>query len=484
MSLAHDGAACLQPNEGTSSMREFFALFSRSTISLIGGALTTMSAVAFLSLFAVHLAGAASGAYTGILAFLIIPAFFVLGLILIPVGVWRARRRRRTSGETEAPQALVVDFNQPGTRKLAAIILPLTLVNLIVVATATYKGVEVMDSNEFCGTACHSVMSPEYETYQRSPHSRVKCTECHIGRGADWFVKSKLSGAWQLVSVSLDLYPKPIPTPVHNLRPARETCEECHWPEKFVGERLRVRSKFADDETTTETKNVYLLNVGGVTDGQGKGIHWHVDPNIQIRYRADARRQNIYEVEFKQADGTLKLYRHTDGVGEDMEPSWRTMDCIDCHNRPTHIYQYPEEEIDLALGRGELDRSLPYIKREGLRIIQAEYASHEEARVGIKNALRSYYQQEYPELAKDEAQKIDTAGEALYGMYRRNVFPQMRIEWGTYPNFAYEHVGCFRCHDKKHATEEGERISARCSTCHAILATEEEDPEILEILHP
>ena len=96
---------------------------------------------------------------------------------------------------------------------------------LVIVATGTYKAVELMESVEFCGTTCHKVMSPEYTTYLRSPHARVRCTQCHIGPGADWFVQSKLSGSWQLVSVALNLYPRPIPTPVHNLRPSRETCE-------------------------------------------------------------------------------------------------------------------------------------------------------------------------------------------------------------------------------------------------------------------
>ena len=137
-----------------------------------------------------------------------------------------------------------------------------------------------MDSTQFCGGTCHTVMTPEFTTYQRSPHSRVKCTECHIGSGADWFVKSKLSGSWQLVSVALDLYPRPIPTPVENLRPARETCEQCHWPTRFVGERLRFFNRFAEDEKQTEKKTVLLMKIGGGETGRAHGIHWHVDPDL------------------------------------------------------------------------------------------------------------------------------------------------------------------------------------------------------------
>jgi nitrate/TMAO reductase-like tetraheme cytochrome c subunit len=173
---------------------------------------------------------------------------------------------------------LVIDLNVGRTRTLLLLFMALTLVNVVILAVSTYKAVEVMDSTKFCGQACHSVMAPEFTTYQRSPHSRVACVECHIGPGAGWFVKSKLSGSWQLISVSLDLYPRPIPTPVHNLRPARDTCEQCHWPNKFVGDRLKVITRFRDDEANTPEKTVLLLRVGGMQGRESKGIHWHVDP--------------------------------------------------------------------------------------------------------------------------------------------------------------------------------------------------------------
>lgn len=466
-------------------MREFFALISRSWIGLVGAALTTISAVLFVSLFAMNLVGFEGGPYSGILSFLVIPMVFIFGLLLIPLGVWRQRRREaKNASEGKPPlRAPVLDFNLASTRKAALIVFVLTIVNLSLVAAATYKGVAVMDSVSFCGETCHTVMSPEFATYQRSPHSRVKCTECHIGEGASWFVKSKLSGSWQLVSVALNLYPKPIPTPVHNLRPARETCEQCHWPTKFIGERLRVRHRYAEDETNTDLKNVYLLNVGGIKDGQGKGIHWHVDPNVNIRYRSDPKREKIHEVELKTPEGT-RLYTSEEPAPADLDSEWRTMDCIDCHNRPTHVYQYPKEAMDQALELGELDRSLPFIKREGLRVIQLPFESNEAAKAGIKKALFEFYEKEYPDLVKSEGKKLDAAAEALYVLYARNVFPQMNIQWGTYPNFAYEHVGCFRCHDKKHATESGEKISKSCEGCHTMLASEEEEPEILEILNP
>jgi hypothetical protein len=464
-------------------MRPFFVLISRSRLSLAGVVLATLSAILFISLFAIEELGLHGGSYLGILAFIIIPVIFILGLVLIPLGIWRERVRNRKGFES-APNAPVIDFNNPRTRRVALVVFLLTCANMVIIATGTYKGVEVMDSTQFCGGTCHSVMNPEFTTYQRSPHARVKCTECHIGAGAGWFVKSKLSGSWQLASVLFNLYPRPIPTPVHSLRPARETCEQCHWPTKFVGERLRIHNVFGVDEKQTEKKTVLLLNVGGVAQGKGRGIHWHVDQANQIRYRSNSTRQHIYDVELTQRDGTVKLFKHaTAPPPAELEPGWRTMDCVDCHNRPTHIYRLPNDELDAALDSKELDGSLPYIKREGLRALNLKFASHEEARAGIQKALFDFYGRDYPDLIKSNPKRVEAAADALWNIYRQNVFPQMNIAWGTYPIFA-NHDGCFRCHDKEHATDKGDKISKGCDLCHEVLATEEEKPEILEVLHP
>ncbi len=462
-------------------MRPFVA-FLRSPLSLIGTAITTVSAVVFLTLFAVEQLGFHSGPYRGILGFLIIPAFFVLGLVLIPIGIWR-ERKRIAAGES-TPSAPIIDFNRPRTRQIALLILVLTVINVVIIATATYKGVEMMDSTQFCGGACHSVMSPEFTTYQRSPHARVKCTECHIGPGANSFVKAKVSGSWQLISVLFNLYTRPIPTPVHSLRSAAETCEQCHAPTRFIGERLRIHSRFSSDEKQTEKKTVLLLNIGGVEQGKGHGIHWHVDPSHRIRYRSDKTRQHIYEVELTQPDRTVKAFRSAVAPAPtDLEPGWRTMDCVDCHNRPTHIYRQPNDELDAALESKQLDGSLPFIKREGMRAVGLKFASQTEAREGIQKALFEFYQREYPDLAKNDRKRVEGAAGALWNIYSQNVFPQMNITWGTYPSFV-NHTGCFRCHDKEHQTPSGEKISQSCELCHQTLATEEASPEILQLLHP
>jgi nitrate/TMAO reductase-like tetraheme cytochrome c subunit len=480
-------------NKLLEAVTRFFATVTSNGISLAGSALTTITAFLFLLLFAIHLVSQTGGTpYLGILTFLVLPALFLFGLALIPVGLWRLRKRRRQALAEDDPAAefAVLDFNRPQVRRTALVFLAATGINALILGVGTYKGVEVMESTQFCGAACHSVMDPEYTTYKRSPHARVKCVECHIGAGANWFVKSKLSGSWQVVSVAFDLYPRPISVPVHNLRPARETCEECHWPNKFVGDRFRVNTHFAEDEANTETKTVLVVKVGGRQAGHSQGIHWHVDPDHRLRYRADEKRQTMYEVEMVARDGSRKTWTSPAASTPEGQRAteWRTMDCIDCHNRPTHIYRSPESELDAALLDRRVDPSLPFVRREGMKALRAEYASPAAARAGIANAIAEFYAQAYPQVAAEKKDKVAAAGAALGDIWCWNVFPQMRITWGTYkshlghPLDMSGEVGCFRCHDEQHKAADGSAISQDCSTCHSILAQDEKNPEILKTI--
>jgi hypothetical protein len=469
-------------------MRQFFIALTRNPISLTGGAITTASGVLIVTLFSIELVGFHGTPYIGILSYLVLPAVFFGGLLLMPVGIIRERRRvRKAEASGAAGQAFpIIDLNVNRTRRIVLTFLVLTLANVVILSTATYKGVEIMESTTFCGTTCHTVMLPEHTAYSRSPHARVRCVECHIGPGANWFVKSKLSGAWQVVATTFELYPRPIPTPIHNLRPARDTCEQCHWPVKFVGDRLEVVTRYAEDESNTEMKTVLLLRIGGIRGGVSQGIHWHVDPDIQIRYLSDATRETIYDVEMTLSDGTTKLFKIENTPEGPVEAEWRVMDCVDCHNRPTHIYQSPEEAIDLAIHSGRIDQSLPYIRREGFRALQQDFESHDEARQGIASAINAFYAEDYPERVEADNESIERSVRVLGDIYSTNVFPEMKVTWGTYPDHIghQDFPGCFRCHDDEHATAEGETISQDCFTCHSLLAMEEENPEVLELLQP
>jgi len=246
---------------------------SHNVISRAGVVLTTTAAVTLLLTYAFQLSGYQPNPYVGILLFLIFPGIFVAGLVLIPLGIVRDFRRQRRLGLLPAAYP-TVDFRDRRLRQTALFIAVMTAINIPIFAYASYYGTTYMESVQFCGQTCHRVMAPEYTAYQRSPHARVACVECHIGPGAPWFVRSKLSGSYQVLAVTFNLYPRPIPTPVRNLRPARETCEECHWPEKFSGDKLVVKTKYGDDEKNSATKTVLLLHIGGKSGSrQFVGIH-------------------------------------------------------------------------------------------------------------------------------------------------------------------------------------------------------------------
>jgi hypothetical protein len=335
-------------------------------------------------------------------------------------------------------------------------------------------------------------MHPEHTAYENSPHSRVHCVECHIGSGATWFVKSKISGARQLFAVALDTYPRPIKTPVHGLRPARETCEACHRPDLFHGDKLFVKNKYQDDEQNSHTQTVMLMKIGAAS-GSAKaphGIHWHAAKENRITYLADPSRLIIPEVTLTTADGKVTVYRSEDALASLKKASLptenRLMDCIDCHNRPTHIYRSAETAIDEKIFKGEIPVELPYIKKQAMAVVTQKYASSEEAMEKIAAQLTAWYQSNHADLFASKKALLDQAVKGVQTAYSQNVFPSMKIEWGTYVNHIGHgenfDVGCFRCHDGSHVSEDGKEISSDCSTCHAVLAEDERDPEILKTL--
>jgi len=464
-------------------IRSVLQLLTRNIVTLLGAALTTVSGLVFIALFVLDLLGFHGGPYLGIIVFVVLPALFVVGLVLIPIGALVERATKKGTADKRLP---VIDLNSPRFQRMLIIFAAATTVNLIIISTGTYKAVEVMDSTDFCAKSCH-VMNPESTAYSHSPHSRVGCVECHIGAGASWFVRSKLSGTSQLFAVMFNTYPRPIPTPVHNLRPARETCEQCHWPTKFVGDRLRVISHFTDDEKTKEKKTVLLMNIGGTRGGKAQGIHWHVDPGVQVRYKSDLKREKISQVELTR-EGQTKTFKVNGSAtpASNSETEWRVMDCVDCHNRPTHIYSMPAREVDAALAGGRLDKELPFIHRQAIQALEVNYPSAPDARAGLSKSLTDFYQKSYPEVSKARSAQIDAAVKTVQDIYASNVFPEMRVQWGTYPSFLghQENSGCLRCHDGEHVTDSGEKIFKSCDRCHATLATEEENPEILQALYP
>jgi len=463
--------------------------FAQNPVSAVGAALTTSSGLTMIWFWFEELTQArALHPYLGILLFVLLPAIFALGLFLMPLGIFFRRRKLLRAGgvPTEFP---TLSLKQPALQKLLTLVGALSVANVVILATASYQGVGYMDSTQFCGLTCHTVMAPEYAAYLNSPHSRIACTECHIGPGAGWFVRSKLSGTRQLFAVALGTYSRPIPSPVEHLRPARETCEECHWPQRFVGDRIIVRTKYAEDEANTPSTTVLSLKIGGSRQGGGVGIHGrHLDHKSRISYVAtDERRQVIPSIDYVDDDGKTITFASSEvkpTPDELARGERREMDCIDCHNRPTHIFELPERALDKALSDGSISAELPFVKKKGLELLKIEYPDGETARTRISEGLVDYYKKDQPQAYAAHRALVETAAQQLVAIYSRNVFPEMKLTWGTHPNnIGHEDfLGCFRCHDENHKAANGRTITQDCNACHTVLAMEESNPKILEDL--
>jgi hypothetical protein len=446
----------------------------------VGLALIATALISWLFVLPIHLRGHVDNPYTGIIVFLIIPVVFFTGLLLVPIGVYLSKRQIQEGLTQET-------FDRTASLRRLLWFFGLTAVANVLIGTQfTYRAVEHMETPQFCGATCH-VMRPEFAAYQNSPHSRVECVQCHVAPGAGGWVSSKAAGVRQLVETTLNTYHKPIPSAIESNRlvPARETCENCHWPQRFGGVRLRVISKFAEDEPNSRSETVLMMMVGG---SKMAGIHGaHFGPGVHIRFAAaDPARQSIPSVEYRNTTtGDAQTFLASDAKPESVKslPTYE-MQCVDCHNRPTHTFDLPDRAMDKALADGDISVSLPFIKKEGVELLKANYATSEEASSKLPVALANFYQQKYPDVYTKRSQDVAQAGEAVLAIYNRNVFPDLKVTWGTYPNNLghTDFPGCFRCHDGSHTSSGGRTITQDCNACHEPLATDETSPEILKTL--
>ena len=465
--------------------------FGNNPLSLAGGAVTTASGVTMVAYWLVEIFGRPNdNPYLGIIFFLILPALFILGLALIPIGIFLRRRVLLKAGQIPAAFPKV-DFNDRMFRHGVDIVLLATIVNLLVVSVASYRGAAYMDSPQFCGQSCH-VMHPEYTAYKISAHSHVACVECHIGTGVSSYFAAKVNGTRQLVEVTfhpiagiapkiIPDYPTPIPSPVQNLRPAREICEACHTPAKFVGEKLLVKSSFADDEQNSETQTVVVLHLGGQDSlSHLTGIHGvHLG---HIEYIAtDPTRTTIPWVQRRNADGSEITYAAATLKGAVPQGEHRVMDCIDCHNRASHTFVTAEEALNRSMADGAVSPSLPWVHKEGLALLKADYTSQADASAKIPAQLEAFYRSGNPQVLATKSDLVKRAGEELSTLYSQNVFPEMKVTWGTHPNHIghMSYPGCFRCHDGDHTAKDGTAITQDCAACHNLLAVDETKPKVL-----
>ena len=452
-------------------MRPAFVAALRNPISRIGVALTTASALLFLFLLVIIFLGRLENPYTGLVVFIMVPAVFVLGLLLIPVGL-AIERRRRTLGLASPPWPRI-DLNEPAIRRTLWILFAATVVNLGIISVASYGTVEYTESQSFCGQACHAVMEPEFVGHQNGPHASVHCVTCHVGPGAGGFLAAKLNGTRQLWLAVSDTHSRPIPTPLRAPPDVRTSCEQCHWPDRFVGDKVKVLYEYGNDEANTPTMTMVRLHIGGPVagTGTGAGIHWHMNRENQVEYVAlDDQRETIPYVRVAAADGRVREF-FAEGVNPaDLEGKpRRRMDCLDCHNRPAHRFSASaEREVDGAIGAGQISPKIPFIRQEAVRALTGQYATQEIGLHEIDRSIRAAMNARLPHTF-EEADLTRAIG-VTQAIYRRSVFPSMKVGFGTYPNQIGHTIstGCFRCHDDGHKTRDGLTISQDCELCHTI----------------
>lgn len=410
--------------------------------------------------------------YAGIITYVAFPSVVLLGIALGLGGMWRESRRRRRLGTAEALPFPSVDLNDPRQRRRFVLLAAATSVAVVALAFSGYNGFLLTESVSFCGSTCHVQMGPELTAYRNSPHARVACVECHVGGGAGPYVASKANGAKQLAAVIFHTYDWPIATPVRGLRPARETCEECHWPAQTWGSRLYERPHFRYDEKATREQISMLVKIGGGENLYGTGIHWHMVVQNEVTFVADDNHlQSIPWVRVKRPDGTATEYfRKFNPVEPGALPTMthHTMDCIDCHNRPAHAFETPDVAVDRALSVNGLPSTLPWVKLLSVDTLSADYATRDFAHAGIDKNVRAFYAERYPDLAATRAQDVTRLIDGLEAIYDANVFPEMKVSWKSYPNNLGHRnsPGCFRCHDGQHVSPEGRVLVSDCTVCH------------------
>ncbi len=458
-------------------MKRIFPSSFYNLITLAGLAVASVSFGLILFLMLLESLAEQQKPYMGIIAFVILPFVLLLGVALMAAGILREHRRERL-GKPHALHLPTIDLSNPRHRAAFTTVSIGALLLLMFTAFGSYKAYEYTDSDRFCGEICHKVMDPEYTAYQFSPHARVGCVKCHIGPGADWFVRSKISGSYQVYAVLFNKFPRPIPTPIENLRPAQQTCEQCHWPKHFFSEKQHVNTYYLSDEHNTKWTLNLLMKIGGgnIEAGPTSGIHWHMNIANEVTYAAlDTQRQIIPWVKSKKPDGTVTIYRSTEipSTDDTLKKAFvRRMDCIDCHNRPTHIYQTPARSVNHVMSLGWIDPQLPSAKSVAVKALENPYSTKAAGLDSIKLVIEKFYAGTYPSIASSKRTEIDRMVTEVQKIYTRNYFPEMNVSWKRFPdNLGHlYYLGCFRCHDGKHVSEDGKVLSKDCNTCHTILA--------------
>jgi NapC/NirT cytochrome c family, N-terminal region len=476
-----------------------FPRLAYNPISIVGAILAVGTTVLIASLLYIHAVQKEWNPYLGVVVYMVLPPVLIFGLVLIPIGMLRQRRIFEKTGAAPAPQWPRIDLNLRTHRNAFFVFLFGSIVFGLIGIVGGYQAYNYTESVTFCGETCHTIMTPEHTAYQNSPHARVACVECHVGPGAGWYAKSKLSGLYQVYATARNIYPRPIPTPIKNLRPAQETCEECHWPEKFFGMQLRRFDHYMYDDANTHWPVSMLVKTGGGDPQltETSGIHWHMNISVKVEYVArDQRREDIPWIRVTDREGRITIYQDKTSplTAEQLSAAEiRRMDCVDCHNRPSHKYNPPDRLVDLAISTGQTDPALPAVKRIATQAMAVEYGTTDAALDSIADQILASYTENHPEILQTNRGALDRAIAATQQYFSQNVFPEMKVRWDRYPDnlghFIYP--GCMRCHDGDHVSDQGEVVSRDCKSCHIIImqgsgerAQMAVTSEGLEFVHP
>lgn len=439
-------------------------------ISAIGGVVAVGALFSFALLVWMDFTQGEKNPYLGIFTYIVAPGFLITGLGLVFFGAWAQYRwvLKHTTGDADKWR---LDFGSVTQRRLLVLFGLGAMVFIMLSAFGSYQTYHYAESVQFCGEVCHKAMNAEFVTYQRGAHARVDCVDCHIGSGAEWFIKAKINGTHQLIAYTLTDYDRPIATPLKNLRPAQDICAKCHWPEKFHGNVEINYEHFLSDKKNTPYTVRMLMHVNKSAPGSpAGGIHWHVSESEKVEYYAtDSKRQDIPWTRVTNLkDGTARVFRTPDFTGEPPADRIRVMDCMDCHNRPAHAFPTANDAVEKALANGALTRHLPNIKRVAVQAMTQE-AIKTDAEAAPK--IADYMRTKYPDAAL--ATELSGAIAAVQGIFATSIFPERKADWRVYPNNIghKDWPGCIRCHDSKHQSAAGQVVSSSdCNSCHTILA--------------
>ncbi len=482
-------------NKSSSRFKHKFSAYFYNPITYAGILLALFIFIIESFLFSIDFFAVHQSPYLGMYTYILLPPFLILGLILIAYGAYRKRKDVEQGKATLTPKIYYLDPTKPEHRNALFVFTTGTLVLLFMTAIGSYKAFHYTESVEFCGKVCHKIMGPEHTMYVQSPHAKVKCVECHIGAGADWYVRYKVAGARMVLSTLQKNYQRPIPTPVKNLRPAKETCEQCHWPGKHFSSFELRKTYFPSDKSKDKSWYIRMLVSVGAKEGENAGIHAHMYKDNEVYYVADdQKRQSISWVKSIDKTGKEMIFTSEKSPYKNVMPppeKIRKMDCMDCHNRPSHHFRSPNDLMNEALAKEQIDLTIPNIKAKGMELLSGKYENQAQALAEIPDLLQKYYEWKFPEYAKAHQTQIKTAAQVLTHIFKNNFFPEMKARWDVYPENIghWSSPGCFRCHDGEHKSSQGHVISRDCKACHTIIeqgpaGKTEKNADGLEFKHP